>query len=262
MITSSSNPKVKQVVQWREKAKERNSAGIFLVEGFKMYEEAPAGEICQVYVSEQVLEKAAAHPGVYRKLQETGYEVVSGEAFRKMSDTQAPQGLLCVVKQPRYSLESMLGTACPLLVILENLQDPGNLGTILRTGEGAGVTGVILAGQTVDIFNPKVIRSTMGSIYRVPFVYVENIADTMVKLHAARIRTYAAHLEGEREYDSFTFREGTAFLIGNEGQGLSRELAALADTYLKIPMEGQVESLNAAVAASLLLYEAHRNRKG
>lgn len=262
MITSSSNPKVKQVVQWQEKAKERRSAGVFLAEGFKMYEEAPTGDICQVYVSGQALEKAMAYPAVRRKLQETGYETVSEEVFRKISDTQAPQGLLCVVRQPRYSLEEMLQAACPLLVILENLQDPGNLGTILRTGEGAGVTGVILTGQTVDIFNPKVIRSTMGSIYRVPFVYVDDMAAAMEKLHKAGITAYAAHLQGEREYDSFSFREGTAFLIGNEGQGLSRELASLADTYLKIPMEGQVESLNAAVAASLLLYEAHRNRKG
>lgn len=262
MITSSSNPKVKQVVQWQEKAKERRSAGIFLAEGWKMYEEAPAGEICQVYVSEQALEKALAHPGIGRKLRETGYETVSGEVFRKMSDTQAPQGLLCVVRQPRYSLEDMLRVACPLLVVLENLQDPGNLGTILRTGEGAGVTGIIMTGQTADIFNPKVIRSTMGSIYRVPFVYVEDMAETMGKLHEAHVTAYAAHLEGKREYDTFSFREGTAFLIGNEGQGLSRELASLADTYLKIPMEGQVESLNAAVATSLLLYEAHRNRKG
>jgi TrmH family RNA methyltransferase len=146
------------------------------------------------------------------------------------------------------------------LVLLENLQDPGNLGTILRTGEGAGITGVIMSGGTVDIYNPKVIRATMGSIFRVPFIYVERLTDVFGQLGEKGIRIYAAHLDGKNYYDSFSFAGGTAFLIGNEGNGLERETADRADAYLKIPMEGRVESLNAAVAASLLMYEAHRQR--
>lgn len=148
----------------------------------------------------------------------------------------------------------------PLLVLLEDLQDPGNLGTILRTGEGAGITGVIMSKKTVDIYNPKTIRSTMGSIYRVPFLYVEDMEGTIRILREKGIRVYAAHLRGQDYYSGFSFVEGTAFLIGNEGNGLRRETADLADCYLKIPMEGQVESLNAAIAASLLVYEAHRQR--
>lgn len=100
----------------------------------------------------------------------------------------------------------------------------------------------------------------MGSVYRVPFVCVEHMGEMMDMLWERNIHTYAAHLEGKQYYDSFSYREGTAFLIGNEGAGLGKELAEKADDYLKIPMEGQVESLNAAVAASLLMYEAHRQR--
>ena len=148
----------------------------------------------------------------------------------------------------------------PLLVLLEDLQDPGNLGTILRTGEGAGITGVIMSKKTVDIFNPKTIRATMGSIYRVPFLYVEDLGETVEMLRERGIRVYAAHLQGQTYYSSFSFTGGTAFLIGNEGNGLRRETAEQADSYLKIPMEGRVESLNAAIAASLLVYEAHRQR--
>ena len=122
------------------------------------------------------------------------------------------------------------------------------------------MTGVIMSRQTVDIFNPKTIRATMGSVFRVPFVYVDDLRETIQRLHAANIHTYAAHLAGERYYDSFSFREGTAFLIGNEGNGLTKETADLAMDYLKIPMEGRVESLNAAIATSLLMYEAHRQR--
>ena len=149
----------------------------------------------------------------------------------------------------------------PLFVVLENLQDPGNLGTIIRTGEGAGITGVIMTEQTVDLFNPKTIRSTMGSIYRVPYVYTEDILKTLQVLHNKGVKTYAAHLQGESYYDSFSFRDPTAFLIGNEGNGLTKETADAALSYLKIPMEGQVESLNASIATALLMYEAYRQRK-
>ena len=103
-------------------------------------------------------------------LQQTGYETVSPEVFAKMADTQTPQGILTVLEQPSYDLTQLLEQPEPLFLILENLQDPGNLGTMIRTGEGAGITGVIMNSQTVDIFNPKTIRATMGSIFRVPFV--------------------------------------------------------------------------------------------
>ena len=145
MISSNSNPKVKQIVQWRDSAKERRSAKVFLVEGFKMYEEAPPGDIREVYLTPEALERAQGHPGLREKLEGTGYETVSPEAFRKMSDTQAPQGILCAVSQPRYRLEEILDAPSPLLLLLENLQDPGNLGTMLRTGEGAGATGILMS---------------------------------------------------------------------------------------------------------------------
>lgn len=260
MITSSANPKVKQVVQWQTKAKERRSAGIFLTEGFKLLEEAPEELIKEIYLTREAAERARTRTTLQEKLDKAGYEIVSQELFSKMSDTRTPQGVLCVMRQPRYSLEQLISVDSPLLVVLENLQDPGNLGTIVRTGEGAGITGVIMSRQTVDIFNPKTIRATMGSIFRVPFVYVDSLKETVSRLHEKGIHTYAAHLAGKKYYDSFSFRQGTAFFIGNEGNGLSEETAGLAEEYLKIPMEGRVESLNAAVAASLLLYEAHRQR--
>lgn len=262
MITSFANAKVKQVVAWQTKAKERKKDNIFLAEGLKMFEEAPEERIKEVYIIEEVLGTLDKASAVYRKLERVGYEMVSPEVFQKMSDTQTPQGILAVVERRVYKVEELLKIKNPLFVVLEDLQDPGNLGTIIRTGEGAGVTGVLMTRNTVDIYNPKTIRATMGSVYRVPFVYVEDIEGTIKSLHNAGIKTYAAHLKGENYYDSFSFQEGTAFLIGNEGNGLKKSTADLADFYLKIPMEGQVESLNAAIATSLLMYEAHRQRKG
>ena len=260
MITSTANAKIKQVIQWQSKAKERRRDNVYVVEGFKMFEEAPVEQIKEVYLSEEAEKRAQEKKELREKLALTGYETVAGDLFRKMSDTQTPQGILTVLRQPEYRLEELITQRNALLIVLEDLQDPGNLGTIIRTGEGAGITGVIMSARTVDIFNPKTIRATMGSIYRVPFVYVDNLKETLQKLHKQGIHTYAAHLKGNTYYDTFSFRESTAFLIGNEGNGLQKETADMAEEYLKIPMEGQVESLNAAIATSLLMYEAHRQR--
>ena len=263
MITSVSNPRVKQVLQWQNKAKDRRRDKVFIVEGRKMFEEAPEELVREVYVSVGFMGNAAEQ-GYANKLVRMGYEEVSEEVFRKMSDTQTPQGILAVLRQPKYHLQEILQKQDKkqpfLFVLLENLQDPGNLGTIMRTAEGAGVTAVIMSSTTVDLFNPKVIRATMGSVYRVPFLYEENLTDTLRILHENGVRSYAAHLQGETYYDSFSFREPTAFLIGNEGNGLTEELSRAATSYLKIPMEGKLESLNASVAAALLMYEAHRQR--
>lgn len=266
MLTSTSNSKVKQVVNWQNKSKDRRRDGIFLVEGIKMFLEAPMEKIRDVYISEVLLEKCKngqenKAEELLKRLAATGYEVVSREVFEKMSDTQTPQGILVVLDRPEYTLDDMLKGEKTLLVILEDIQDPGNLGTILRTGEGAGITGVIMSRNTVDIYNPKTIRSTMGSVYRVPFLYTEDLEETIEEVKRSGVTIYAAHLKGKKEYDEFSYNQATGFLIGNEGNGLKKETADLASEYLRIPMEGKVESLNASIATSLLIYEAHRQRK-
>lgn len=257
MITATGNKRIKWLVSLSEKAKERKKEKVFLVEGSKMFEEADEKYIREVYVSENYIEKN----GISDKLEKIGYETVSDEVFKKISDTKSPQGILCVMKQYEYTMEELLEKENPVLVLLEDIQDPGNLGTILRTGEGAGIDGVIMTRDTVDIYNPKTIRATMGSIYRVPFLYADSMEAVIERLKDKGVAVYAAHLSGENYYDSFDFTKGSAFLIGNEGNGLKKETADLADSYLKIPMEGKVESLNAAIATSLLMYETYRQRR-
>lgn len=166
MITSSSNSKIKHVCQLVTKAKARRTEQLFVVEGIRMAKEAPKELLKEVYVSTSFLQKKEQS-----KLLETlsvPYEEVSDDIFAKMSDTVTPQGVLCVLRQPSYDLGELLGRDGTFLV-LEDIQDPGNLGTMLRTGEGAGITAVIMSKKTADLFNPKTIRSTMGSVYRVPF---------------------------------------------------------------------------------------------
>lgn len=265
MIVSTTNPRIKQLVSWQSKARERRKDRVFVAEGLKMLAEAPDNWIRDIYLTEEVANRLKESKNdkervLWNKIVQAGYELVSQEVMKRAADTQTPQGVLTVLDQPAYTLEEILDVDNGLYLVLEDLQDPGNLGTIFRTGEGAGVSGIIMSKETVDIFNPKTIRSTMGSVYRVPFLYVETLKEVLDKMREKDISTYAAHLSGKNYYSEFSFKEGTAFLIGNEGNGLKKETADLADFYLKIPMEGQVESLNAAIAASLLMYEAHRQR--
>lgn len=257
MITSTTNNRIKKLVALGQKAKLRREEDCFLVEGPKMFLEAPKSWLKEVYVSETFLAKCS-----FRELLESHpYEVVSDEVFQKISDTKTPQGILSVLKCPHYEMEQLLTKPNPLLVILENIQDPGNLGTILRAGEGAGIDGVIMTRETADLFNPKVIRATMGSIYRVPYIYTDDIRKSIAELKSCGISVYAAHLSDSVCYDEPDYKKGTAFLIGNEGNGLKKETADSASRYIKIPMQGQVESLNAAIATSILMYEAAKQRK-
>ncbi len=255
MITSTSNPLVKQVAGLQARAKARQESGMFVVEGTKMVRELPESQKIRVFASESYLKNQKNQ----KFAAEVGAEPIPDIVFRRMSDTESPQGILALAIQKKRRLEELLGDR-PVLV-LERLQDPGNLGTILRTGEAAGVGGILADPETVDVYNPKVVRATMGAIYRIPYLVAENLQDAIKTLKKRGFRVFAAHLAGTRDYDQEDYRLPSAFLIGNEGRGLTEETASLADTYIRIPMEGQVESLNAAVAASILLYEAYRQRR-
>lgn len=272
MITSTSNQQIKNVIKLQKSAAQRRKQKRFIVEGIRMFREIPKELLVQVFVTEEFLQKNQD------LFQELSYELVSSSVYKDMSDTMSPQGVLAVVRQLSYSLrrvvtgreldEGLPNTengqqedSKPALLLLENLQDPGNLGTILRMAEGAGITGLILSKDTVDIYNSKVIRSTMGSIFRVPFIYVEDIMDAVRFVQEQEIITYAAHLCGNNLYES-DFTRGSCIFIGNEGNGLTPELTALADEKIRIPMQGKVESLNAATAATVLSYEMLRQRKG
>lgn len=266
MITSANNQQLKQVSALLKKAKERKVKKAFVVEGPRMVIEAPAEALKAIYVAESFEknpdnQKLLKELGEKCKVAQTSFEIVADSVFKNVSDTQTPQGIMAVVAMPEYSFEQLLDEERTHLLILESIQDPGNLGTMVRTGEGAGITGIIMNKTTVDLFNPKTIRSTMGSIYRIPFFVTEDLSETMELLKEKGVSLYAAHLKGMHYYTEEDYTKACGFLIGNEGNGLSDEIADQADTYIKIPMEGQVESLNAAISATLLMYEANRQRR-
>lgn len=229
-----------------------------MAEGIKMFEEAPKEKIRKVYVAESFL-AGQSHDA---SLGHVDCEVLSDKVFRAVCDTQTPQGILTLVSVPSWEREVIWKKDGACFLLLESIQDPGNLGTMLRTAECAGFDAVIANRTTVDLYNPKTIRSTMGSIYRMPYFVAEDLAEVVENLKSGGTKIYAAHLSGRSCYDESDYRTSCGFFIGNEGNGLTEETAALADERIRIPMAGNAESLNASVAASILMYEVNRQRRG
>ena len=247
MITSKTNPHIKQVKQLASSAKARRESGLFVVEGDRIVSEVPVESIRYLYVSESH-EKEFDLSGFPR------YEVVGDEAFKAMSDTVNPQGVLAVLKQPSYKADDLIRSKPNgLYLILDDIRDPGNLGTMIRTAEAAGVNAVIMSPGCADIFNPKVIRSTMGSIFRVPFAQAE-LVPVIEKLKNRNVTVYGAALDGADNFKDVDYKGATAFVIGNEANGISPEVLRSVSKKIRIPMAGKVESLNAAISAAVLLF--------
>ena len=256
MITSTTNPQVKEILQLQKKGRARNQAGVFVVEGLRMVLEAPIEAISKLYVTVNFWEKNKAQLEVLKAVP----ELVSDTVFARMSDMKTPQGVLGVIRQMNYSLEQLLKRKNAHLLVLDHLQDPGNVGTIFRTAEAAGVDGILMSEHCVDIYHPKTVRGTMGAIYRLPFV-IGKLEEYLPAMKAQGIHIYGTQLEEADNYDTMDYQKSTAFLFGNEGNGLRAEIANHAEAFVKIPMDGQGESLNVAIAAAILMYEVRRQRQ-
>ena len=257
MISSTSNARIKNIIKLKKSARERRKQGCFLVEGPRMFFEIHREDIRECYMTEDFERRFADRLAGYQ------WEQISENVSQAVSDTQTPQGVFALARINSRGIEEILQERTdgpPCLLLLEHIQDPGNLGTMFRSAEAAGISGIVMDARTVDPYNPKVIRSTMGAVFRVPFTVVNDIKEAERTLQDREITVFAAHLDGEVLY-SYDFRKACAFLIGNEGKGLTQEAADLARQRLRIPMEGRVESLNASMAATVLLYEAARQRR-
>lgn len=258
-ISSAANRQVKLVRELLQRAKARRDSGCFVAEGERLCREIPKERLRQLFISEQ-------YRGALPEM-DTDTELfrVRAEVFERMADTRQSQGIIALVAQPKWSWgEAQRAQARTegLYLILEQVQDPGNLGTILRTAEAAGVNGVWLDKGCVDLCSPKVVRASMGTIFRLPVYQTDTAAQAVSLLRREGVRCYAAHLAGRRTLYELPLEVPSAFLLGNEGNGLSEALAALADEKIRIPMRGPTESLNVAMAGGILVYEALRQRGG
>lgn len=249
-IHSAKNPQIKQ---WKKllTKKERDKTGTFLVEGFHLVEEALLGDqIIEIIISEN---KDLPPAWDFGSISVT---VVSADIIMQLSDTEAPQGIVAVCRSQETNMEIVNGNK---LLLIDAVQDPGNLGTMIRTADAAGIDAVIVGEGSVDIYNPKVLRSAQGSHFHLPVIR-GNLFDWMKKLKEDAIPIYGTALENAKQYTDINQSEKFALIVGNEGSGVNKELLAAATANLYIPILGKSESLNVAVATGILLYHL-RNEK-
>ena len=258
-ITSRQNALLKQVRQAFSRA-ERTPEGLVAIEGFKTIDEAIRSglKVHAVIFSDSGSERA--HHLLPQLPGKAEAVIVEDEIFQSLSATRTPQGVAALVEMPAATIDSLLANKRPLIVMCLGLQDPGNLGTIVRSAEGFGAHGVVLAEGTVSLFNPKTIRATAGSAFRLPIVEAKfDKAAGVLREKGVRLIGTSSH-EGTALPEA-ALTEGVAIVIGNEGAGLPKSARATLDAVVTIPHSARVESLNAAMAASLILYEAARQRR-
>ena len=259
-ITSTKNPLVKRIKALARRDA-REEEGRFVAEGIRMIEELLSSGLRV----ELILYDAAMSGGREQELLDraraAGVRLVpaSRNVIEAGSTVETPQGIIAVAEPPRSSADDLFKRTDLLLVVADRIQDPGNLGTIIRIADAAGATGVIATSGSADPFNPKALRATMGSIFHLPVVELD-VDVAQARLTAAGVRVLVADQAGAIVYTDADYRPPVAIVLGNEGQGPDARWLQAADARIMIPLYGRAESLNVSVAAGLLLYEARRAR--
>ena len=258
VISSKDNEVIKNIRKLKEK-KYRDSANEYIVEGIKMIEEAieENANIKTIVVCEECTKDGTIEPKLLYKIAKYECIYVTEKVFMAITDVTNPQGILAVIE--KQSSEDKIKYTEDVIVVLDGIQDPGNLGTILRTVDSVGLTQIILSKNSVDAYNPKVVRSTMGAIFRVNIIEAEDIVETLKNIKKNKFKIVATSLQTNESIYSISY-DKKVIVIGNEANGISKEIIDLADEKVKIPMLGKTESLNASVATGVILYEYIRNK--
>lgn len=256
IIHSKDNALIKQLRQLKDR-KHRTASGEFLVEGLRFVEEAfySGSRVSYVLVNEKNAEKWKEASQRLKIQEETRVLMVSEAVFRTVSGTDTPQGVIAVVSSKTKTFEHRNG----FYVLADKVQDPGNLGTIIRTAHAGGALGVICTKGTVDVYNEKTLRSTMGSVFYIP-VLEDNNLEFVKNLKMKGFKIITSSLDTDKNFFDIDLTENVVICVGNEGNGISEDIYSLSDIRVKIPMPGGAESLNAAVAASIMIYESVRQR--
>ena len=259
-ITSLQNGRVKQVCALQQKAAARHDSGLFVVEGMREVERCAAAgyEIATLFVCREI-----AEAGVPVAQPDTEVCEVSPQVYEKMAYRGTTEGVLAVVRQKRLALSDLTALCsedeAALLVVLESVEKPGNLGAVLRSADAAHATAVIVCDTRCDIFNPNLIRSSLGARFSVPLIACSS-EDCIAYLKQQGIQMLTAQLQDSSPYYSVDMTKATALVMGTESTGLTQQWREAADTHILIPMLGTVDSLNVSVSTAILLYEAVRQR--
>ena len=258
VITSKDNEIVKSINKLKEK-KYRMQEQAFLVEGIKLVQEAIQEQmtIRKVVICEDCTTDASIDQNLLYEIAKQDCIYVSKNVFYTLTDVVNPQGILAVIE--KKSEESSIDYQEDMIIVLDGIQDPGNLGTILRTMDSAGFKQIILSENSADPYNPKVVRSTMGAIYRINMIQSTNIIETLKNIQKNKFQVVATSLQTQETIYTMDYHK-KVIVIGNEANGVSKEVLELAGKKVKIPMLGKTESLNAAVATSIIVYEYVRRK--
>lgn len=254
-ISSSQNPIIKNIQLLQKKKSERKKQGVFIVEGIRAVNEVPVHQRIEYIITVDSFDSTQI-----KCLDRSKWIVVTDEIFASISDTESPQGVMAIVAQNRASLESLNEKEKPFYLLLENVQDPGNLGTMIRTAYGFGVDAIFVSKGSVDVYSPKTIRATMGAVCHIPIIMDIEMKECIQWLKEKNIAVYATALEESKVIYDNDFTKSTALIIGNEANGVSEMTKQLATTKVRIPMPGGLESLNASIAASVCMYEVMKQR--
>ncbi|MHC1748794.1 MAG: TrmH family RNA methyltransferase [Cellulosilyticaceae bacterium] len=254
-ITSMQNPIIKNITLLKHKKSERKKQNLFIIEGIRSVNEIPAHYEVAYYITTDEFDIDQI-----KHFNEERWIVVTDEIYKAISDTMTPQGVMAIVKIHEYSLMDITNKPNPFYLVLENIQDPGNLGTIIRTAYGFGVDAVFLTKGCCDLYSPKTVRSTMGAVFHVPIIMDVMIEECLTWFKEKEIKIYATALEDSEPIFKKNFTTGGALVIGNEGNGISEVVRELADEKISIPMPGGLESLNASIAASICMYEIMKQK--
>lgn len=255
-ILSKDNLLVKDIKKLKEK-KYRMSSNMFLVEGFRFTREALNSnfEVVNIFISASGEAKYESSSMEDKLQKNTKVYGVSDSLFKSVCDTDNPQGILAVVRSTLVEIKYDYG----FYMLADKIQDPGNMGTIIRTAHAAGALGVIITKGTVDIYNDKTLRATMGSIFKIPVIYDENLS-LVQKLKSDGFKLITSSLDTDNNFYDIDLTQKVIISVGNEGNGICEDVYNMCDIKVKIPMPGGAESLNAAVAASIMMYEAVRQK--
>ncbi len=253
--------KMLKMIEALKTNKGREKYKSFIVEGEKQVSQIPKPFTENGIVTAYVFSEGFAQRSDIEAYKKIAPCYIAGDReYDKLSDTLAPQGVLAVCRQLEYSHSQVLNGSPALIVVAHEVTDPGNLGTIIRTADAAGASGLILTKGCIDCYNPKVVRAAAGSIFNIPFVMDVIVEDAFSSLKERGIKTIATHLKGKALIYDLNLKEDAAIVIGNEGRGLPEEVSQRCSLLVKIPMVGMAESLNASVACGVILYEAVRQR--
>lgn len=262
LIKSRQNETIKNAARLSSSAEYRREQGLFTVEGARLCSDAAKSGVAvkTLFFTAQAKEKYGEYLDTIEAIAEQIYEVEPHVA-ELLSDTKSPQGIFCVCKTQDCAL-GLSGVKPGLhYLALENIQDPANLGAVLRTAEALGIGGVILAGGCCDIYSPKVLRASMGAIFRLPFFLVDKMDAAVKQLNAGGFTCLAAVAStGAQKVTAVNFLKPTVMVVGNEGSGLTQDAIASCTGTVTIPMLGRAESLNASVSAAILMWEMMRSK--